>query len=58
MVKSIPQAHRLSSLGKPRDAKTAILGDGLFYPTLVLMTDSHNYEFEVGRITVRVGGSL
>ena len=38
--KSVPRDHRLSSLGKPRDAKRRSLG-GFFYPTLTLLIDSY-----------------
>ena len=37
-----PQYHRLSSLGKPRDAKRRSSGRNLiFYPTLTLLIDSY-----------------
>ena len=39
--KSVPLDHRLSSLGKPHDAKDDP-GDGFFYHTLILMIDSYN----------------
>ena len=38
--KSVPRDHRLSSLGKPRDAKLWSSGQ-IFYPTLTLMIDSY-----------------
>ena len=39
--KSVPRDHRLSSLGKPRDAKRRSSG-GFFYPTLTLMMDYYS----------------
>ena len=39
--KSVPGDHRLSSLGKPRDAKSGSLGQ-IFYFTLTLMIDSYD----------------
>ena len=42
--KSIPRDHRLSSLGKPHDAKGSDPRDGFFYPTLTFMRDSYNIK--------------
>ena len=38
MEKPVPRDHRLSSLGKPRDA-IRDPGEGFFYPILTLMID-------------------
>ena len=40
MEKSAPRDHRLSSLGKPRDARDP--RDGFFYPTLKLMMETYS----------------
>ena len=39
--KSVPRDHRLSSLGKPRDAKRRPR-DGCFYHTFILMIDYYS----------------
>ena len=38
--KSVPRDHRLTLLGKPRDAERRSSGR-IFYPTLKLMIDSY-----------------
>ena len=38
--KSVPRDHRVSSLGKPRDAKRRS-SERIFYPTLTLVIDSY-----------------